>query len=165
SVREGLIEQIHNEIGNHRAGLPAEIRIKANSLVDEAIIDALYLASREGVPVKLLVRGICALRPGITGLSETIEVRSVLGRFLEHSRVFWFASGGAATAWIGSADLMHRNLDRRVEVLVRLPDPAQVAQVGAIFDIAFAADSDAWELDGRDDTWSRRRGRSEEHTS
>lgn len=121
SVRDGLIEQVHAEIEHHRAGRPARIRLKANSIVDETTIDALYLASQAGVPVQLLVRGICAVRPGVPGLSETIEVRSVLGRFLEHSRVFEFAGGGEPTAWIGSADLMHRNLDRRVEVLVRLP--------------------------------------------
>ncbi len=126
SVRSGLVEQIHAEIAHHRAGRPARIRVKANSVVDEAVIDALYLASREGVGVELLVRGICALRPGVPGLSENITVRSVLGRFLEHSRIFWFENGGDPQAWIGSADMMHRNLDRRVEVLVRLPDPDSV---------------------------------------
>ena len=125
SVRDGLVARIHQEITHHRAGRPARIRLKANSIVDEATIDALYLASQEGVPVQLLVRGICALRPEVPGLSETIEVRSILGRFLEHSRVFWFDNGGEPEAWIGSADLMHRNLDRRVEVLVRLPGRRQ----------------------------------------
>ncbi|WP_235736503.1 RNA degradosome polyphosphate kinase [Nocardioides alcanivorans] len=157
SVRNGLIEQIHVEIGNHRSGLPAEIRLKANSIVDEAVIDSLYLASREGVPVKLLVRGICALRPGVPGLSETIEVRSVLGRFLEHSRVFWFANGGAPTAWIGSADMMHRNLDRRVEVLVRLPEQRLIDEIGLLFDLAFDPETDAWTA-GPDDVWTRHRG-------
>jgi polyphosphate kinase len=144
SVRSGLVEQVHAEIAHQRAGRPARIRLKANSVVDEAVIDALYLASREGVPVELLVRGICALRPGVPGLSENITVRSVLGRFLEHSRVFWFENGGDPQAWIGSADMMHRNLDRRVEVLVRLPDPSSRDEVGALLDLAFDADTGAW---------------------
>ena len=94
SVRTGLVDRIHREIDHHQNGRPARIRIKANSVVDEAIIDALYIASQAGVPVELLVRGICALRPGVPGLSETIVVRSILGRFLEHSRVYWFENGG-----------------------------------------------------------------------
>jgi len=110
SVRIGLVERIHREIEHHRAGRPARIRLKMNSLVDEAIIDALYLASQQGLPVQLLTRAICALRPGVPGLSETVEVRSILGRFLEHSRVYWFDNGGEPEAWIGSADMMHRNL-------------------------------------------------------
>ncbi len=147
SVRDGLVERIHREVGHHRAGRPSGIRIKVNSIVDEATIDALYLASREGVPVQLLVRGICALRPGVPGLSESIEVRSILGRFLEHSRVFWFENGGEPEAWIGSADLMHRNLDRRVEVLVRLPALGNLAQIGRLLDLAFDPDTRAWVLD------------------
>ena len=153
SVRDGLIEQIHTEISHHQAGRPARIRIKANSVVDEAIIDALYLASQEGVPIQLLVRGICALRPGVPGLSETVEVRSVLGRFLEHSRVFWFENGGQPQVWIGSADLMHRNLDRRVEVLVRLPGEALTENLGRLLDLAFEEETGAWEL-GPDGAWT-----------
>ncbi|MDP3892614.1 MAG: RNA degradosome polyphosphate kinase, partial [Nocardioides sp.] len=151
SVREGLVDQIHGEIAHHAAGRPARVRIKANSIVDEAIIDALYLASQAGVPVELLVRGICALRPGVPGLSETVTVRSVLGRFLEHSRVFWFENGGAPAVWIGSADMMHRNLDRRVEVLVRLPGDLP-QDVGALLDLAFDEDTSAWLLDATG-TW------------
>ena len=157
SVRSGLVEQVHAEIAHHKAGRPARIRLKANSVVDEALIDSLYLASREGVPVELLVRGICALRPGVPGLSDNITVRSVLGRFLEHSRIFWFENGGDPQAWIGSADMMHRNLDRRVEVLVRLPDADSVAEVGELLDLAFADDTMAWLLDAEGD-WKRNGG-------
>ena len=154
SVRSGLVTQIHAEIAHHQAGRPARIRLKANSVVDEAIIDALYLASQEGVTVELLVRGICALRPGVPGLSENITVRSVLGRFLEHSRVFWFENGGEPTAWIGSADMMHRNLDRRVEVLVRLPGDSAREAIRGLLDVAFADTTNAWELQS-DATWVR----------
>ncbi|MEV7431912.1 MULTISPECIES: RNA degradosome polyphosphate kinase [unclassified Nocardioides] len=157
SLRAGLVERIHREIAHHRAGRAARIRLKANSVVDEAVIDALYLASQEGVPVQLLVRGICALRPGVPGLSETIEVRSVLGRFLEHSRIFWFDNGGDAEAWIGSADMMHRNLDRRVEVLVRLPQESSRQAVDDLLTLAFDDDTDAWTL-GPDGGWDRSRG-------
>lgn len=157
SVRDGLVGRIHREIAHHQAGRPARIRLKANSVVDEAVIDALYLASQAGVPVELLVRGICALRPGVPGLSETVTVRSVLGRFLEHSRVFWFDNGGEPEAWIGSADMMHRNLDRRVEVLVRLPGADEVASIGELLDLAFAPDTNAWVLDS-DGVWTRNDG-------
>ncbi|WP_141015516.1 RNA degradosome polyphosphate kinase [Nocardioides sambongensis] len=157
SVRSGLTELIDAEIAHHRAGREAKIRIKANSVVDEEIIDALYRASREGVPVELLIRGICALRPGVPGLSDHITVRSVLGRFLEHSRVFWFANDGDPAAWIGSADMMHRNLDRRVEVLVRLPGEESRHAVTELLDLAFDADTVAWEL-AEDGVWSRNDG-------
>ncbi|GAB3793711.1 RNA degradosome polyphosphate kinase [Nocardioides ungokensis] len=157
SVRDGLVEQIHREIHHHQAGRPARIRFKANSIVDEAVIDALYLASQAGVPVQLLVRGICALRPGVPGLSETIEVRSVLGRFLEHSRIYWFESAGEPVAWIGSADMMHRNLDRRVEVLVRLPGEENVESIGRLLDLAFDEETSAWLLES-DGTWTRNDG-------
>ncbi len=152
SVRTGLVERIHREIQHHRAGRPAMIRIKANSVVDEAVIDALYLASQAEVPVQMIVRGICSLRPGVPGLSESIEVRSVLGRFLEHSRVFWFENGGESEAWLGSADMMHRNLDRRVEVLVRLPGEENVAAIKALLDLSFDDDTSAWLL-GSDGAW------------
>jgi polyphosphate kinase len=154
SVRAGLVELIRAEVAHHRAGRPARIRIKANALVDETVVDELYRASRAGVPVQLLIRGICALRPGVPGLSETITVRSVLGRYLEHSRAYWFENGGEPVAWIGSADLMHRNLDRRVEVLVRLPSPATTGQVGRLLDLAFDERTSAWELDAKGE-WTR----------
>ncbi|GAA1503778.1 RNA degradosome polyphosphate kinase [Nocardioides humi] len=156
SVRSGLIEQIFQEIEHAKSGRPAGIRFKANSVVDEETIDALYLASCEGVPVELLIRGICALRPGVPGLSENVRVRSVLGRFLEHSRVFSFEGGGEPVTWIGSADLMHRNLDRRVEVLVRLPDASR-DEVRRLLDLAFAPTTQAWEL-GADGEWKRNTG-------
>lgn len=147
SVRAGLIERIDREIEHHTAGRPSGIRFKCNALVDEETIDALYRASAAGVPVDVWVRGICSLRPGVPGMSETIRVRSILGRFLEHSRAYCFANGGNHSVWIGSADLMHRNLDRRVETLVSLADPEQIAEVYELFDLAFAPDTAAWDLD------------------
>jgi polyphosphate kinase len=147
SIRDGIIERIRGEVANAAEGKPARIRIKANSVVDEAVIDELYRACQAGVPVDLLTRSICSARPGVPGLSETMRVRSVLGRFLEHSRVFWFENGGSPAAWIGSADLMHRNLDRRVECLVPLPGQAQVDQVGRLLDLAFDDGTASWWLD------------------
>jgi polyphosphate kinase len=164
SVRDGLIDRIHREIQHHHAGRESGIRIKANSIVDERVIDSLYLASQAGVPVEMLVRAICGLRPGVPGLSENITVRSILGRFLEHSRVFRFANGGDPESWIGSADMMHRNLDRRVEVLVRLPGQANQAEVGRLLDLAFDEDTSAWEL-GSDGTWTRNHGRRQLHAA
>lgn len=157
AVRPELISRIHREIEHQRAGRPAGIRIKANAIVDEQVIDALYLASQEGVKIELLIRAICSLRPGVPGLSETIQVRSILGRFLEHSRIYWFANGDEPSAWIGSADVMHRNLDRRVEVLVKLPSPENVSAVGELLELAFDADTSAWELQ-EDGNWIHNRG-------
>ena len=151
-IRTGLLDRINNEIVNHQDGQPAGIRIKVNSLVDETITDALYRASQAGVPVDLWVRGICTMRPGAPGLSENIRVRSILGRFLEHSRLFWFANGGSPTVGIGSADLMHRNLDRRVEVLASITNPAHVAEISNLFDIAFDKGTASWKLQP-DGTW------------
>jgi polyphosphate kinase len=154
SVRSGLIERIDREIAHHLAGRPARIQFKCNALVDEAIIDALYRASNAGVPVDVFVRGICALRPGVPGLSEHIRVISILGRFLEHSRAYCFANGGARETWIGSADLMHRNLDRRVETLVRLTDPMQISAIAAMLDLAFDPRTSKWVLQS-DGSWQR----------
>ncbi len=120
-VRTGLVNRIEREIAHAEAGGEAHIQIKTNHLVDELTIDALYRASRAGVRVELLVRTFCTIRSGVPGLSDNITTRSILGRFLEHSRVFYFAGGGEPEYWIGSADLMHRNLDRRVEVLAPGP--------------------------------------------
>ena len=157
SVRTGLIERIDREAAAARAGLPSGIKIKVNSMVDEDTMDALYRASQAGVPIDLLVRGICALRPGVPGLSETIRVRSILGRFLEHSRVFAFANGisdAGAEVYIGSADLMHRNLDRRVEALVRISDPDQVAELIELLDESMDDGTSSWRLH-EDGSWER----------
>ena len=151
-VRTGLLDRIDNEIANHEDGRPAGIRIKVNSLVDETISDALYRASQAGVPVDLWVRGICTIRPGMPGLSENIRVRSILGRFLEHSRLFWFANAGQPSVGIGSADLMHRNLDRRVEVLASITNPAHIAEISELFDMAFDKGTASWKLQP-DGTW------------
>ena len=152
-VRSGLLDRIGAEAEHARAGRPSGIRIKANSIVDEELIDAMYRASRAGVPIDLVVRGICTLRPGVAGLSDTIRVRSIVGRFLEHSRVLSFVGGGEPEHWLGSADLMHRNLDRRVETMVRVKDPAVQAQLAGILDRALAQDVRCWEL-GPDGSWT-----------
>ncbi|ALE08000.1 polyphosphate kinase [Arthrobacter sp. ERGS1:01] len=154
SVRSGLIERIDAEIANKRAGLPAQVRIKVNSMVDESIIDSLYRASQAGVEVGVVVRGICSLRPGVPGLSENITVRSVLGRFLEHSRVFTFANGGDPIVYIGSADMMHRNLDRRVEALVRLGNKDDISHVMSLLDRYLDERTSSWHLEN-DGEWTR----------
>jgi polyphosphate kinase len=146
-MRKGLLKRIHDEAENARNGLPSGIRIKVNAIVDEAIIDALYRASNAGVPIDIVVRGICALKPGQEGLSENIRVRSILGRYLEHSRIFSFVNGGDPQVFIGSADMMHRNLDRRVEALVRLTEPSHLAQINEIFDLDTAENTASWWLD------------------
>ena len=123
TIRSGLLERINREIENHQAGKPSGIRLKLNSILDEEFVEALYNASMAGVKIDLVVRGICAVRAGLPGISENIRIRSVLGRFLEHSRIFHFVNGGDDEFYIGSADLMDRNLNRRVESLVRIIDP------------------------------------------
>jgi polyphosphate kinase len=153
-VREGLTERIEREIELHEQGKPARIQIKVNSLVDEQIIDSLYKASQAGVPVDILVRGMCAVKPGVPGLSENIRVRSILGRYLEHSRVFVFANGGDPDIFIGSADMMHRNLDRRVEALVKLVQPDHIEELQDLFTSAMGETVASWHLD-KDGSWTR----------
>ncbi|BFU42810.1 RNA degradosome polyphosphate kinase [Krasilnikovia sp. MM14-A1004] len=155
NVRAGLIERIEEQARIARAGGDALVQFKVNSLVDEESIDALYRASRAGVRIDLVIRGMCALRPGIPGLSENIRVRSIVGRFLEHSRVFRFGAGDDAEYWIGSADLMHRNLDRRVEALVRVTLPSAQQDLRTVLEMSMNDESECWELTG-DGTWQRR---------
>jgi polyphosphate kinase len=153
-VREGLTERIEREIDFKRAGKSAHISLKMNSLVDEQIIDSLYRASNAGVTVDVLVRGMCSLRPGVPGLSENIRVRSVLGRYLEHSRIFSFEGGGDPAVFIGSADMMHRNLDRRVEALVRLSQPDHIREMKNLFELSMSDEAATWHL-AADGTWIR----------
>lgn len=154
-LRNGLLERIKREIDNHLAGREAWIKIKVNSIVDERIIDALYRASRAGVRVDLVVRGICGIRSGVEGLSENIHVTSILGRYLEHSRIYAFANDGDPEIFIGSADLMHRNLDRRVEALVKITQPDLVERLHWLIDLETSGRISAWHL-LPDGTWQRR---------
>jgi polyphosphate kinase len=154
-VRSGIVERIEREIAHVESGNPGHIQIKVNSIVDEETVDALYRASRGGVDVDLVVRGICTLRPGVPGLSERIRVRSIVGRFLEHSRVFRFGNAGRDEYWMGSADLMHRNLDRRVEALVQVTDATAQAELRRVFEISLSDDARGFDLDG-DGLWHRR---------
>ena len=157
TVRSGLIQRIRREEDAARAGKEAWIKIKVNSIVDEKTIDALYRASQAGVKIDIVERGICALKPGVPGLSENIRVRSILGRFLEHSRIYAFANSdgpqigeGPAVGpevWIGSADLMHRNLDRRVEALVRITAPEQIDELIKYVDLQMADSTASWHME------------------
>jgi len=156
-IRSGLLERINHQTERARCGMPARIQMKCNAIIDEAIIDALYRASMAGVPVDVWVRGICGLKPGVPGLSESIRVRSVLGRFLEHSRVYAFGHDDPddpGEVWMGSADLMHRNLDRRVELLVSVTDPAEQAELRGLLDMAMHDTTSSWWL-APDGTWTR----------
>ena len=143
-VRRGIVERIEREIAATRDGAQGRIRLKANALVDEQVIDALYRASQAGVHIEVVVRGICALKPGVPGFSENIVVRSILGRFLEHSRIIHF--NAINEFWIGSADMMHRNLDRRVEVMAQVKDPRLTAQLDDMFESAMDPATRCWEL-------------------
>ena len=150
-VRKGIVERIDREVAAKRDGAEAGIRMKANALVDEQVIDALYRASQAGVRVEVVVRGICALRPGVPGFSENITVRSILGRFLEHSRIIHFRATNEF--WIGSADMMHRNLDRRVEVMAQVKDRRLTEQLNDVFESALDPATRCWEL-GPDGYWT-----------
>jgi polyphosphate kinase len=167
SLRAGIVGRIGRQAARARAGKPARIAFKCNALVDEIVIDALYRASLAGVPIDIWVRGMCALKPGVPGLSDTIRVRSVLGRFLEHSRVYAFGTGDPDPApapgedpeagnevWLGSADMMHRNLDRRVESLVRVADGAHCARLRELIALGMDDATSSWWLDG-DGNWTR----------
>jgi polyphosphate kinase len=156
-MRQPLIEEIEATAAAHREGKPARIVMKMNSLVDQACIEALYRASQAGVPIDLNVRGICCLVPGVPGISETINVVSIVGRFLEHSRIFSFQRGAEQTVYIGSADLMPRNLDTRVELLTPVCEPELRAELEDTLERCLSDDTFAWTLD-RDGRWTRRTG-------
>ena len=146
TIRSGLLEKINREIENKKTGKHAFIRLKLNSLLDEEFVEALYRASIAGVEIDLVIRGICSLMPGIPGISENIRVRSVLGRFLEHSRIFHFANGGDDEIYIGSADLMERNLNRRVESLVQITKPEHKKDLIKVFDLYVSSTTSGWHL-------------------
>ncbi|HEV2377489.1 MAG TPA: RNA degradosome polyphosphate kinase, partial [Streptosporangiaceae bacterium] len=156
ALRHGLVERIERQAELAARGEPAAIQFKCNAVIDEEVLDALYRASAAGVPVDIWVRGICALRPGVSGMSERIRVRSILGRFLEHSRIYAFgAEGGQGReVWVGSADLMHRNLDRRVEALVKVSEPPHVAELRSLLALAMDEGTASWWL-GPDGSWTR----------
>ncbi|MEV0901673.1 RNA degradosome polyphosphate kinase [Actinoplanes sp. NPDC049802] len=153
-VRKGLLERVDEQARIAREGGEALVQFKVNSLVDEKTIDSLYRASQDGVKVDLIIRGMCALRPGVPGLSENIRVRSIVGRFLEHSRVFRFGPGADAEYWMGSADLMHRNLDRRVEALVKVTLPSTREELRHVLEFSMGEHTEGWDLDA-DGVWHR----------
>jgi len=156
-MRNGLLEQIHKTIAAHEEGRETRIVLKMNSLVDRRCIRALYEASQAGVPVHINVRGICCLRPGVPGVSDNIRVVSVVGRFLEHSRVYLFQRGDEHCLYMGSADLMPRNLDTRVELLMPVESAPLMAEVEGTLERCLADDTFAWDL-GPDGEWTRRDG-------
>ncbi len=153
TLRPGLLEKIEREINHAKAGLPSGIQFKLNSLLDEEFVEALYHAARHGVKIDLLVRGICSLRSESKGHDNPITVRSVLGRFLEHSRILHFVNAGKDEYWIGSADLMHRNLDRRVESMVRIDNAEHKIRLQEILDLGLSGEISSWHLRGKE--WKR----------
>ena len=154
-MRDALLEEIDKTVAAHEAGEDARIAMKMNSLVDQRCIEALYKASMAGVRIDLNVRGISCLRPGVEGVSDNIRVVSVVGQFLEHSRIYSFHRGDEHVYWIGSADLMPRNLDNRVELLAPVESEPLQAELEDTFERCFADDTFAWELQS-DWSWKRR---------
>jgi len=154
SLRSGLLEQIEDEIERQREQGDGRIVMKCNAIVDPPVIAALYRASEAGVQIDLIVRGMCSVRPGLAGVSETIRVRSIVGRYLEHSRIFLFGRGERERYFIGSADMMERNLDRRVEAATPVTDQESRARLRTIIEVVLADDRRAWQL-GADDSWRR----------
>jgi polyphosphate kinase len=154
SMRTRLVEEIRRVATAAGEGEPARIRLKLNNLVDPTLIEELYTAAVAGARVEICARSICMLRPGVEGLSENVHVRSIVGRFLEHSRVYAFEAGGTSSVFLGSADLMPRNLDRRIEVLVPVENARSRQELGSMLDSVFSDDTHAWELDG-DGSWMR----------
>jgi polyphosphate kinase len=154
TLRSRLVDEIRRVAAAASAGETTRIRLKVNALVDPTIIEELYAASAAGVPIEIMARSICMLRPGVKGLSETIRVTSIVGRFLEHSRINWFEAGDDVSVYVGSADLMPRNLDRRIEVLTPVENARARAEIGAILDSVFADTENTWEL-GPDGAWER----------
>ena len=154
SMRARLIEEIRRLTAAAAAGEKTRIRLKLNQLVDPVLIEELYSASQTGVPIEICARAICMLRAGVPGLSETIRVRSIFGRFLEHSRIYSFDTNGASTMFIGSADLMPRNLDHRVEVLTPIESGRTRQELNAVLDSVFSDNTNAWELSS-DNSWQR----------
>jgi polyphosphate kinase len=159
-LRNGIVARIDEQAALGSAG---RVQFKSNALVDEVVVDALYRASQAGVPVDLWIRGICTIRPGVPGLSDNIRVRSILGRFLEHSRIYSFGTGDATEVWIGSADMMHRNLDRRVELVVRVADPAHTRRLNRLLELGMDDGTSSWWLDG-DGGWTRKPGEDLQET-
>ena len=159
TMRTRLVEEIRRVATAAAEGSPTRIRLKLNALVDPTVVEELYAASAAGVPIEIQARSICMLRPGVKGLSETIRVTSVVDRFLEHSRIYWFEAGDESTIYMGSADLMPRNLHRRIEVLTPVENARAKAEIGAILDSAFADTTNTWEL-GSDSEWTRREAKA-----
>jgi polyphosphate kinase len=154
SLRSGFLALVEREVGHAAAGRPAHITLKLNAIVDTPVIEALYRAASAGVDIDLIVRGACSIQPGIPGISERVRVRSIIGEFLEHSRIWGFANGGDQEWYIGSADLMDRNLDRRVEAVVPVEDSDAKARIAEIVELMLSDDRRSWQLQP-DATWIR----------